>query len=133
MKLYCINNLKKGVNTAGSKAPADCYKIAAKSGAEEIIFYQPPKYAQIVTTRFFAFFTGMSNWNRLLKLVEPGSYVILQHPNQGIFVANRYIEYCKRKKGLMFIALIHDLDSLRKNIFSESKMMDQRKCPGRRC
>ena len=125
MKLYCINNMKRG-NTAGSKAPADCFKIAAEAGAKEIVFYQPAKYPSVWITRFFAFFTGINNWRRLLKTVLPGSYVILQHPNEGIVVANKMIDYCKKKKNIKFIALIHDLDSLRNNMIRKSKMITQR-------
>lgn len=126
MNLYCLNILKKSDNTAGSKAPADCFKISTMIGGKEIIFYQPKFVINRTITRFFAFFTGISNWNRLYKSVEPESYVILQHPKEGIVVANKYIDYCKRKKKIKFIALVHDLDSLRNNIINKSKMMKQR-------
>ncbi len=110
---YCINNKKKDQGTAAAKAPNDIFTIARETGCEEVVFYQPVKHKSLYLTRFMAMFTGMRNWRRLYRTVKPDSVVILQHPNENIVIANRRIPKYKQKKNLKFVALIHDLDSLR--------------------
>ena len=111
--LYCINNLKKENHTAGSKAPADCFRIAKSIGAQEIVFLHVKPHKKLTVTRFFAFWEGLKNWINLFRKVERGSWVVLQHPNENILVANHFIDICKKCKNIHFIALIHDLDSIR--------------------
>lgn len=127
MELYCTNNIKRDNGTARSKAPADCFLFAQKIGAQEIIFYESRrKFSNIYLNRLFAFFTGLDNWIRLLKSVSSGSYVILQHPDEGIILSNILINFCKKIKKIKFIALIHDLNSIRKSLINNSKMLEHR-------
>lgn len=123
--IYCINNLKKGRNHAGSKAPSDMFEIAKKNGAGEIKFFEPKYHKNIILTRIFALPTGILNWVRLDRTVQKGDWVILQHPNENLVVANRYIDIM-REKGIHFIALIHDLDSIRKNLTAEGGSLEKR-------
>ncbi|MEQ3072851.1 hypothetical protein [Blautia wexlerae] len=123
--LYCINNLKKGRNNAGSKAPADVYEIAKEYGALEIKFYEPKLRKKVFLTRITALPVGIQNWNRLNKKVKAGDWVLLQHPNENLVVANYYIDIVKRK-NVHFIALIHDLDSLRKSLTINDKRLQKR-------
>ena len=64
---YCINNLKKGQNTAGVKAPKDVFEICSRCGLGEIVFYDSEKYKSITLTRIGAIPTGISNWKRVEK------------------------------------------------------------------
>lgn len=114
MEIYCIANHKNNKETAGAKAPDDVAAIAKKMGIKLIDFYSPHKFKSYYLTRFAAFFSGYNNWRRLQKEVKEHSYVILQHPNQGIRVSSVYIDKLKRNKDVHFIGLIHDLNSLRK-------------------
>lgn len=127
MKLYCMTVHKDNKTTAGAKAPDDISKIARNLGAEEVIFKTAHKFNRVNITRFFAAFTGVKNWMRLLCKIEMGSYVIIQHPNENILVANKMINICKRIKKSKFIFLIHDLESLRKNLIQgKGKLPDNR-------
>ena len=62
-------------------------------------------------------FIGIKNWINLLFTVDKDAYVIIQHPNENILVANKFINVCKRIKKCKFITLIHDLESLRQFVF----------------
>ena len=123
--LYCTNHKKPG-ETAGAKAPDDISEIARQCGAEDLMFRLPPQYRITIVTRFFALFTGLKNWCNLLKTAECGSTIILQHPNENILVANKFIDICKRKKDLHFVMLIHDLDSIRKSLLYKEDVLKNR-------
>ncbi|WP_216243071.1 hypothetical protein [Faecalicatena faecalis] len=101
--------------TAGVKAPDDVSEIAHNLGAQEVVFTPSKSYKNVNITRFFAFFVGLKNWWNLMSSIQKDSWVLLQHPNENILVANRFIDICKRRKGTKFIILIHDLESLRKS------------------
>lgn len=116
MKLYCMKVYKDNKTTAGAKAPNDISVIAQEIGAKELIFRPAKKFRNIKVTRFFSIFTGLRNWLNLLISVEKNSLVIIQHPNENIMIANKLINLCRRAKKIKFIFLIHDLDSLRKNL-----------------
>ena len=107
---------KHNRTTAGAKAPDDISKIACEMGAEEIIFVAPPIFKHLQLTRFFAMFIGLKNWLNLLLKIEKNAYVIIQHPNENIVVANWVINFCKKIKQCKFIFLIHDLESLRQSL-----------------
>jgi len=115
-KIYCTKHLKEG-QTAGSKAPSDISNIAESMGIEPLVFLSSKKiYNSITLQRIKAMFLGIKNWHSINKLIEKNSYIIIQHPNEGIYVSRRYIDICKKNKNAHFIAFIHDLDSIRGNL-----------------
>lgn len=116
MKVYCMTVHKNNKTTAGAKAPDDISLIAGRMGAEELIFKEAHKFKNIKWTRFFSAFVGIRNWTNLLFRVKKNSYVIIQHPNENILIANKFINLCKKTKKVNFIFLIHDMESLRKNL-----------------
>jgi hypothetical protein len=124
--IYCINNLKKGQNHAGSKAPADVFEIAKKNGAGEIRFYEPKRFNNLTLRRLGALPVGISNWIRLDRTVKKNDWVILQHPNENIVIANRYIDRLKKRKNIHFVGLIHDLDSIRKSLIHGDDVLSSR-------
>lgn len=120
MKLYCITVKKDNKTTAGAKAPDDISTIARMLGAEAFSFCPAHIFKNINITRFFALFVGIKNWMKLLFQIEKKAYVIVQHPNENILVANKFINLCKRVKKCRFIVLIHDLDSLRQYVLNDN-------------
>ncbi len=115
-KLYCTKHIKKG-ETAGSKAPSDISCIAESMGFNPLVFAASKKIPDnIYVRRFKALFSGIDNWHKIYKQIERDSYVIIQHPNEGIYVSRQYIDICRNRKRTHFIALIHDLDSIRGNL-----------------
>lgn len=114
--IYCTKHLKKG-ETAGSKAPSDISKITESMGIKPLLFIASKKIPKnIYLRRFKALFSGIKSWHNIYGQMEKDSYVIIQHPNEGIYVSKYYMDYCKKKKNIHFIALIHDLDSIRGNL-----------------
>lgn len=119
--IYCTSHKKRG-QTAGAKAPADISTIAEQLGLVEIPFEMAKHYNNINLTRIMSVGTGLRNWHRLLRTVEDGDCVIIQHPNENILVANKLIDICKQKKDCKFVALIHDMESIRQNFVDNSSM-----------
>lgn len=124
--LYCIANHKRNKETAGAKAPDDISVIARNNGAKLIDFYSPHEFKNKNLVRLAAIFSGTDNWKRLAKQVTPGACVIIQHPNQGIRVSAGYMDKLKKKKNIHFIAIIHDLNSLRKMCGYDQKQLKKR-------
>ena len=124
-KWYCVNNLKKENHTAGNKAPSDCFRIASDMGAEEVVFLHTKPQSNIYLTRIMGLFDGIQNWLGLYRRVKRDSWVVLQHPNENILVANHFIDICKKRKNIHFIALIHDMDSIRSS-FLYGKQLSKR-------
>lgn len=113
--------------TAGVKAPDDVSKIAKDIGAEEIVFTAPKIYKSLIVTRFLALFIGVKNWCNLFRTIRNNAWVLLQHPNENIVIANKFIDICKKRKNTRFIILIHDLESLRKStILNERNTLEER-------
>lgn len=123
--LYCTSHKKRG-ETAGAKAPADIDRIARRYGAEELLFEAAVPHKKVWMTRLQGLMLGMKNWLRVLTKIEKDAWVILQHPNENILVANRMIDVCKKRKNARFIALIHDLDSIRQNLLYKDSDLSQR-------
>lgn len=123
--LYCTNHKKKG-ETAGAKAPADIFTIASECGAKELGFEVVKSYKNINITRLAAFFTGLKNWRNVIKTIEKDSWIIIQHPNENIMIANKYIDICQKWKNARFIAIIHDLDSIRHNLLYNNSDLSKR-------
>lgn len=123
--IYCTNHKKKG-ETAGAKAPSDIFRIAKECGAKELPFEVVKSYKNLSITRIFSFFIGLKNWKNVLNVVEEDAWIIIQHPNENIFVANKFIDICRRKKRSHFIAIIHDLDSIRQNLFYKDSNLSKR-------
>ena len=114
--MYCTKHLKKG-ETAGSKAPSDISKITETMGIKPLVFIASKKVPNnIYLRRFKALFSGIRSWNSIYGQMDRNSYVIIQHPNEGIYVSRRYMDICRKRKNIHFIALIHDLDSIRGNL-----------------
>lgn len=125
--LYCINNLKKGYNTAENKAPADVYEISKHIGMKGIVFYEPKKYNNKLITRALASVNSVKNWIRLYKRVKEKDVVLVQHPYEGARIANWFVNLCKKRKSIVFIGLIHDLGSIRGTISKEQNIKTKKR------
>lgn len=116
MNYYCTKHIKKG-ETAGSKAPTDISNIADSKGFKPLVFATSKRIPEnIYARRFKALFSGIDNWHKIYRQIKNDSYIIIQHPNEGIYVSRHYIDICKNRKRAHFIVLIHDLDSIRGNL-----------------
>jgi len=123
--LYCTNHKKKG-ETAGAKAPADIYEIASRCGAGELLFRAVVPGKNVNVTRLQGLVLGVKNWLNVLRKIGNDDWVIIQHPNENILVANRFMDICKKWKKTHFVAIIHDLDSIRQNLLYKNSDLSKR-------
>ena len=101
-------------NTAGSKARYDVREIAGKLGYE-IIKVHSARGEVGSTTRECSDKLIRDEWNRLLNYIPEKAIVMIQSPvpYDTKLVEEIYLQM-KLKKGIRFIYIIHDLETLRK-------------------
>ncbi len=116
MRKYAVCIEKSTEQNASSKARRDAEAILQKNGYELISFdgtrsaeRNPLKQAQL-------FFTARKNWRKLEKQAEAGSLVVIQYPHYPLktaYLLTRLLPGIQRRKQIRFVALVHDLNSLR--------------------
>lgn len=99
-------------NTAAFKAPDDIYQICEQQGFEKISMPEYPIGVGKLYGKFWLMTTGLRAWLKIKKIVPKGSVVLFQHPQAGKRLVLQFVKQY-RKQGIKFIALIHDLESLR--------------------
>ena len=111
--IYYITRYAGNTKDAGTKAPKDIENICEKNGWREIKFENPIASKNSIVSAVKKTIVNINNWIRLNKAVKDGDLVLYQHPMYfGTKFANKFIPLIQ-KKGVRFIALIHDLESLR--------------------
>lgn len=111
--IYYIRRYTGASKDAGTKAPKDIYSICNQMGWKEILFEEPQKGNNIIINLIQKVWINRKNWKNLLKKAIAGDVVIYQHPMYfGAKFAMSFIPKLQ-KRGVSFIALIHDLESLR--------------------
>lgn len=111
--IYYITRYTGNAKDAGTKAPNDIEAICKKNGWKEIRFINPSDNKKTLIEKVKKIVININNWKNLSKIVSRGDFVLYQHPMYfGTKFANKYIPIFQ-KKGVKFVALIHDLESLR--------------------
>ncbi|TWS94609.1 MULTISPECIES: galactofuranosyltransferase [unclassified Streptococcus] len=110
---YIIETRNKGQKHAGAKAPDDIVAICQKRGMGTFSFPIYPSHLHKLIRQFWMLFTCVRVWLMILMKTKSGDRVIWQHPIYGIRYAYFFIGLIKKWKKVTFIALIHDLESLR--------------------
>lgn len=111
--VYYITRYTGNTKDAGTKAPNDIEAICKKNGWKEIRFINPSENKKSLIEKAKKIVVNINNWKKLSKIVTKGDFVLYQHPMYfGTKFANKYIPIFQ-KKGVKFVALIHDLESLR--------------------
>lgn len=114
--VFFIDDNRKKRNTAGAKAPDDIAQICEDLGFGRIAIPQFPTGTNWIYQKIWLLLICQYHWNRIRRKIRPGSIIIFQHPSYGKRVANRIIPKIKKEKDCKFIAVIHDLESLRGGI-----------------
>ena len=114
-ELYYLQYETYKRNTAGFKAPDDVYQICCKEGFHRITMPAYPHGKSKLRIRLWLLTVGTWNWILFGKKVPKGAIVLCQHPQQGSRLALKYIRKYQ-KKGIRFVVLVHDLESLRGGI-----------------
>ena len=113
---YYIDIGRKKRNTAGAKAPRDISEICRQRGMHRFRMPMLPTECCKLYQKLWILIVGTYYWWKLEHMVSEGDIVIYQHPMYGNRVAERYIPHIQKRKKAQFIAVIHDLESLRKGI-----------------
>ena len=110
---YYISFKKTADHQAGAKAPNDICSLCEQRGWKELKY---PNVKKKKSKVFFRLCRGMLVylfWMRIYFQLKAGDVVFYQHPARyGSKTACRFIQMMQ-KKQIRFIALVHDLDSLR--------------------
>lgn len=127
-EIYYLKNETFKRNTASFKAPDDIIQICAREGYREILMGEFPGQKNKMFQRIWLLTSGIHHWKRIAKIAPGGSIIVFQHPSYGRRIALKYVKKMREKNGLHFIALIHDLESLRggmAGVVSENKKTNQ--------
>ena len=124
--VYHLVYKSKKRNTAGSKAPRDITQICNDLGFHEIVMPVIPAQRNKLYIKLWLLTTGVWAWRNICRKIPKGSALIYQHPTYGIRLTYRYINKLQKKKNCRCIALIHDLESLRKGIAGVVESNDRR-------
>ncbi len=116
MTVFYIEQEKPKRNTAGAKAPADINALCEKRGYTAIVFPALPQGKPKLYNKAWLAVNCTKYWNRVYDTVSRDDVVLVQHPLYGNRVSVRMIPKIQKEKGCKFVALIHDLESLRKGI-----------------
>jgi len=119
---YYIDIERKKRNTAGAKAPSDINELCKRWGMTRFRMPMFPKEKNKLYQKVWLLIYAMLYWRRLAAILKDGDIVVYQHPMYGNRVAKKYITKIKKKVDCTFIALIHDLESLRKGIERVSRV-----------
>lgn len=115
--IYYINALKTDDNTAGPKAPNDIYKLTKEYDGKEIIFNPFPVNKGRLYQKAWLLSKGLMQWIKVFSKAGEDDVVIYQHPTYGIGLNAKMIPLIQKKKKAKFIAVIHDLESLRLGVY----------------
>lgn len=115
--IYYINALKTDDNTAGPKAPNDIYKLTKEYNGKEIVFNPFPVDKGKLYQKAWLLSKGVMQWMKVFSSAKEGDVVIYQHPTYGIGLNAKMIPLIQKKKKAKFIAVIHDLESLRLGVY----------------
>ena len=102
--------------TAGFKAPEDVNKICESMGMKPIEFPKFPNEYSKLRKRLWLYTVVPANWLKVFSKVREGDVVFFQHPMYANRLITPMVNFIRKQKKCKFVALIHDLESLRKGI-----------------
>lgn len=117
--VYYINYKKNQENNAGNKAPDDIAKICQQLGYTEFSVPAMPKGLSSLKAKIWILLNAPTWWRKLENTVTKADTVIYQHPMYGARLALKNVKKIKEKRGCKFVAIIHDLESLRNGVEGE--------------
>lgn len=114
--IYFVESDREKKNDAGAKAPRDIADICREMG-------MTPLYMPIIISnrgnirqKLWLLWTCTTFWMKLGRQLQEGDVVLYQHPCYGNRITKYFIEKLSKRKGCRFVAIIHDLQSLRRDI-----------------
>ena len=113
---YYIRIKAKKRETAGFKAPEDVNRICEAMGMKPIDFPKFPNEYSALRKRLWLYTVVPMNWLKVLFQAKKGDVVFFQHPMYANRLITPMVNFIRKVKKCNFVALIHDLESLRKGI-----------------
>lgn len=116
MEKYIVRTGIGEAFNAASKARRDADAIAVSLGYEPFVFKGKRTGNGAILNMIQLGLNCIQNWCRLIRKAEPGSCILIQYPHyplKSAFLMKHLIKRARKIKNLQFIALVHDLDSLR--------------------
>ena len=120
--IYYINYKKNQENNAGNKAPDDIARICEELHYKEFSVPSFPFGLSPLKSKIWILFHATAWWKKLKEIVDINDTVIYQHPMYGSRLSVKYIKDIKESKGCKFVAVIHDLESLRNGVEGEYRV-----------
>ena len=102
--------------TAGFKAPEDVNRICESMGMKPIDFPKFPNEYSALRKRLWLYTVVPMKWLKVFFRVKKGDTVFFQHPMYANRLITPMVKWIRKTKKCRFVALIHDLESLRKGI-----------------
>ena len=102
--------------TAGFKAPEDVNRICESMGMHPIDFPKFPNEYSKLRKRLWLYTVVPMKWLKVFFAVKKGDTVFFQHPMYANRLITPMVNWIRKVKKCRFVALIHDLESLRKGI-----------------
>lgn len=115
-KVYYLDQNRERKNTAGAKAPDDIAELCKRRGFIRFTLDSFPGKKNLFYKKIWLATVGVRQWQELFHIIDNGDIVIFQHPFYGKRIALKWIKKIQKKKDCKFIAIIHDLESLRGGI-----------------
>lgn len=115
-KIIYIDLDREKRNTAGAKAPDDIAYLCLKKGYTRFEMPNFPVEKSKIGKKVWLLTKYVKWWKKLESAVNEDDVVIYQHPAYGKRVAAKMIMIIKKRKKCKFVAVVHDLESLRGGI-----------------
>ena len=103
-------------NSAAAKAPADVSEICRREGFQKLSMPLFRGKGPAVSQKLWLLTAGGAAWMRNAAKIPKNGIVLFQHPAYGMRVTRQIMQILQKQKHCRFIALIHDLESLRGGI-----------------
>lgn len=114
MKKYQLWEIRDNGNNAGTKAPEDVRKVAAKFGFKQVNVIRKGEEKDVIS-RVYRQITFFNSWQKIYKEIESDSLLLLQVPfHDHEFSRTSVLRKLKSKKNVKIIYMVHDVEELRK-------------------
>ena len=117
IRRYQLYEYAKKENHAGTKAVEDAHEILASMGYESLyihLFSTRPGLLNKIGRQL----VYLHDFHGLPKKVEEGSFILIQYPlHHRQINRNHILRAMKEKKKIHVIALVHDIEELRKTLY----------------
>lgn len=128
MKRYFISMDSGKDHNAATKARQDAERILLELGYEPVTFSVGRTAARNPLKQAGMFFEILRQWKNMQRRIERNSLILLQYPffpMKGAYLLRWLLPGTAKKLGVRFVALIHDLNSLRGFYGSAARYSDR--------